>query len=92
MIGMMAASATNPKHPYYDSKSDPENPRWFHVHVGFREKFSGLVSLKELQSHKEAELKDMQVLKQSRLSVSRVSKAEWEFILELARQKEEVDG
>jgi len=45
--------------------------------------------LKELQTHKEGELKDMPLLKQSRLSVSKVSKAEWDFILELSRRKEE---
>jgi len=62
------------------------------VHVGFREKFRRLVSLKELQAHREAALKDMQALRQSRLSVSRVSKAEWDFILELAREGEEEEG
>lgn len=62
------------------------------MHVAFRDKFPGLVSLKELQTHKEGELKDMQVLRQSRLSVSKVSKAEWDFILELSQQKEEAEA
>lgn len=83
----LTESAFDSKHPYYDPKSDPEKPKWFHVHVAFHEKFPKLVPLKELQLHKEDTLKDMQGLKQSRLSVSKISKAEWEFIMELARQK-----
>lgn len=52
------------------------------VHVGFRRKFPEIVTLKELQKYAKpgGVLENMQTLKMSRLSVSRVSKKEWEFI------------
>ncbi|KAL5359121.1 PUA-like domain-containing protein [Aspergillus floccosus] len=84
-------SAFDPKHPYYDEKSTRENPKWEVVHVEFRRKFDNFVSLNELKAHSQPgqPLENMQVLKQSRLSVSRVSKKEWRFILGLAKESEE---
>lgn len=82
-------SAFNTKHPYYDAKSDPAKPRWYHVHVDFKQKFNELIPLKELQSHggSGSPLQNMQLLKQSRLSVSKVSKEEWDFIMTLVEKK-----
>ncbi|KAJ4629251.1 hypothetical protein HRR86_002701 [Exophiala dermatitidis] len=79
-------SAFDPNHPYYDPKSDRAKPKWDVVHVEFVRKFDKLVTLKELKSFSEPSgaLKDMQMLRQSRLSVSSVKPAEWEFILQLA--------
>jgi predicted RNA-binding protein with PUA-like domain len=81
----VAETQFDPKDPYYDEKSTRENPRWFYVHVGFKEKFPQLIPLKFLQSFGGANgpLEHMQLLRYGRLSVQKVSKAEWEFILGL---------
>ncbi|KAF2802746.1 DUF55-domain-containing protein, partial [Mytilinidion resinicola] len=74
---------------YYDPKSGPEKRTWYLVHVEFRRKFREMVGLRELQEYKgrgEA-LEGMQLLKQSRLSVSKVEEGEWEFIMGLAEGK-----
>lgn len=56
------------------------------VHVEFRQKFDSFVRLKDLQkfSKQGGVLEKMQTLKQSRLSVSKVTRKEWEFIMSLA--------
>lgn len=79
-------SAFDPEHPYYDAKSDREKPKWELVHVEFVKKFDHLITLKDLRTFSKpgGALEGMQMLKQSRLSVSSVSPAEWRFILELA--------
>ena len=61
----------------------------------FRRKFPHLVTLKELQQHSKTSgspLENLQTLKQSRLSVSKVSREEWVFINELADSKDEKSG
>ena len=58
----------------------------------FRRKFPDLVTLKELQQHSKkpgSPLENLQTLKQSRLSVSKVSSEEWTFINNLAMSKED---
>jgi predicted RNA-binding protein with PUA-like domain len=83
-------SAHDPKAPYYDAKSRPDDPKWSVVHVAFRTKFAvpiGLKELRELGAKPGSPLADMQMLKQSRLSVSKVSAAEWEFLMSLAKEK-----
>jgi predicted RNA-binding protein with PUA-like domain len=77
--------------PYYDEQSDRNNPRWMCVSVVFRQKFDnpGLTSLPELKKHSAKDegtgaLKDMMLFRQGRLSVSKVTKKEWNFILNLA--------
>ncbi|KAJ9605118.1 hypothetical protein H2200_010508 [Cladophialophora chaetospira] len=79
-------SAFDPEHPYFDSKSDRTNPKWEVVHVEFVKKFDNLITLRELKSFAKpgGALENMQTLKQSRLSVSSVSPAEWRFILDHA--------
>lgn len=69
--------------PYYDAKSNPKNPKWQLVHVKFVRKFPNKVALKDLQQYgKSGEaLANMELLKQSRLSVCKVSPAEWKFVL-----------
>ena len=78
-------TAFDPASPYYDPKSDHEKPKWCLVHVAFRHKFESFVSLKELQKYAKdgGPLQRLQTLKQTRLSVSKVSKKEWDFIIEL---------
>lgn len=60
------------------------------VHVGFVRKFDELVTLKQLQALGGADmpLHNMQLLKQSRLSVSKVSKEEWDYIMKLVEERE----
>ena len=82
----MTESAFDPNHPYYDPKTTRENPKWDVVHVEFRHKLKKQVNLDELKSNAEPgkALENLQTLKQSRLSVSSVTPAQWRFILELA--------
>ena len=82
-INFLSETAFDPASPYYDAKSDREKPRWCLVHVEFRQKFPELITLKELQKYAKegGVLENMQTLKQSRLSVSKVSKKEWEYVM-----------
>ena len=85
VVTLVAESAFDKDHPYFDEKSTRESPKWCVVHVELRRKFPDMVSLKELQKYSKdgGVLERMQVLRQSRLSISKVSKQEWEFILSL---------
>ena len=87
---LVPESAFDPEHPYYDEKSDREKPKWCLVHVEFRQKFVEIIKLKELQRNAKegGVLENMQVLKQSRLSVSKVTKEEWIFITSLVDVEE----
>jgi predicted RNA-binding protein with PUA-like domain len=82
-------SAHDPKAPYYDPKSKPDDPKWSVVHVKFRSKFAAPIGLKELREMggPGKPLENMQMLKQSRLSVSRVSPAEWEYLVGVAEER-----
>ncbi|KAL8697670.1 MAG: hypothetical protein Q9224_002197 [Gallowayella concinna] len=75
-------SAFDEEHPYFDPKSTRTNPKWCVVHVEFRSKFHEMVTLKELQIYAKGGkvLENMQMLKLPRLSVSQVSRKEWDFI------------
>ncbi|SCN71704.1 uncharacterized protein FFB20_14776 [Fusarium fujikuroi] len=79
----------HPCAPYYDPKSTKEKPIWDLVHVEFRKKFAVPIGLKELRELGKpgGPLEMMQLLKQSRLSVSKVSSEEWRFLCELADKK-----
>ena len=59
--------------------------------MSFRYKFPDYVKLKELQKYAREGgiLQNMQTLKQTRLSVSKVSKKEWDFILTLGGYEED---
>ncbi|KAJ5090604.1 High mobility group HMG-I/HMG-Y [Penicillium argentinense] len=86
-------SAFDPKHPYYDPKSKRDDPKWSVVHVEFRRKFNKQVTLHDLKANAEPgkPLKNLQTIKQSRLSVSSVTPAQWRFILELAGEDPDAD-
>lgn len=83
-------SAFDPAHPYYDEKSSRENPKWECVRVEFRRKFEQPVTLETLKSYALSgqPLENMQTLRQSRVSVSRVSPQEWNFIMGLIDKHE----
>lgn len=79
LANLLSETAFDPEHPYFDEKSDREKPKWCLVHVKFAQKFSKMIKLKELQKYAKdgGVLENMQVLKQTRLSVSKVAKKEW---------------
>ncbi|KAH7059041.1 PUA-like domain-containing protein, partial [Macrophomina phaseolina] len=83
-------SAFDSSHPYYDAKSKREKPSWFCVKVSFRRKFARpeTVTLDKLKAlSKEGQpLENMQLFKQSRLSVSNVRPEEWNHILGIASE------
>lgn len=66
---------------YFDVKSSSENNRWSLVDVSFVEKWSKPVTLALIKTI--AELSEMKLVKQSRLSVSPVSIEEYEIIASL---------
>ncbi|KAF7715784.1 AT-hook transcription factor [Penicillium ucsense] len=82
-------SAFDSKHPYYDPKSTPTAPKWVVVHVEFRKKFDNPVTLTDLKLHGQPgkALENLQTLKQSRLSVSSVTPAQWRYILRMAGEE-----
>ncbi|PSN73819.1 DUF55-domain-containing protein, partial [Corynespora cassiicola Philippines] len=82
-------SAFDPKDPYHDPKSDREKPKWFCVGVEFVEKFGEVVDLATIKGYagKGGPLENMQLVTLSRLSVCRVRKEEWEFVLGLAKRE-----
>jgi predicted RNA-binding protein with PUA-like domain len=68
----------DPTSSYFDPKSSPDKPRWLCVDVQFVQK-TRLVSLAELRQ--QPALAAMQLLQRgSRLSITPVSEAEWQFI------------
>ncbi|KAF2030771.1 DUF55-domain-containing protein, partial [Setomelanomma holmii] len=83
-------TAFDPKDPYYDAKSEKEKPKWYCVGVEFVKKFANVVDLARIKSYAGTggKLEGMQLVTNSRLSVSRVRRGEWEFILGLAEGKE----
>lgn len=75
-------TALEQKSKYYDPKSSPENNRWVMVDVKFKEKFSRIITLKELKENKR--LSDMRLVqKGNRLSIMPVTQKEWVSIIAL---------
>jgi predicted RNA-binding protein with PUA-like domain len=83
--GYPDATAFDAGDHHYDADSDPKNPRWFVVDVKLVKKFDRIITLDELRTHSEGKLKNMIVLKRgNRLSITPVTKTEWDFITSLA--------
>lgn len=70
---------------YRDSKSTPEKPRWYMVDVKWVETFPELLPLAELRGRK-ALARMVMLRKGNRLSVTPLTKAEWDAVLALARR------
>lgn len=70
--------------PYFDPKSQPENPRWFQVDLAFVEAFPRLVSLDEIRGV--AKLAEMALLRRPRLSVQPVTPEEFHCVVEMGRR------
>ncbi|KAM0257352.1 hypothetical protein ACHAQJ_004439 [Trichoderma viride] len=87
-------SARRPGTPYYDPQSSKDKIRWSLVHVEFSKKFAVPIGLKELRELGKpgGPLENMQMLKQGRLSVSRVSAEEWRALNDIADEKAEEAG
>jgi len=78
-------TAFDPKDDHYDADSDPQQPRWFMVDVQLVRKFDSVIALDELRAHASGKLQNMVVLKRgNRLSITPVTKSEWQFIESLA--------
>jgi predicted RNA-binding protein with PUA-like domain len=71
-------------HRYYDPDSDPADPTWYLVDLGFVERFPELVSLATLKATPGLEAMKV-VQKGSRLSVQPVTKKEFEIVVRLGR-------
>ena len=75
-------TAFDPSEKYFDSKSDPENPRWLMVDVHYIRHLNRMITLGELRQQKQ--IADMKLLQRgNRLSVLPLSKMEWQYILEM---------
>jgi len=75
---------------HYDEKSDRANPKWIMVDVKFVRDLKRFIPLNELKElhllHKKnnnGALKDLSLFTRSRLSIQKISKEEWDFILNL---------
>jgi len=77
--------AFDKKNPYYDPKSDPENPRWLMVDVEFIEAFPEIVALNDIKAR--LELAEMVLVKRARLSVQPVTRAEFQVIRKMGRRR-----
>lgn len=78
-------TAFDPNSKYFDPKSNPDNPRWMMVDFKFVEKFKNLVALSDLRTnHKLESMKILQ--KGNRLSITPVTKAQWNEVLKMAGQ------
>lgn len=79
-------TAFDPKHEHFDPKSRPENPAWYMVDVRFGSVFPRVITRPMLAAH--AVLRNMEVLTPgTRLSILRVTPAEWKAVLALARKR-----
>ena len=78
-------TAFDKKAKYYDIKSDKSKPTWLMVDVKYKRKFRKIITLKELKNKKE--LSEMRVVqKGNRLSITEVTKKDWEYILSLEKK------
>jgi predicted RNA-binding protein with PUA-like domain len=70
---------------YFDSKSSPDNPRWWMVDVEFVSKIKNVdepLGLSEIKS--DPKLADMELIRYGRLSVQSVKKLEFDYVKKLA--------
>jgi predicted RNA-binding protein with PUA-like domain len=67
-----------------EAAPDPKDPNWVSVAVEPVRALASPVSLKEIKA--EPKLAKMELIRQSRLSVSPVRDEEWKTVLELSRQ------
>lgn len=73
------------KSPYHDEKSDPDDPRWSLVDVAFVAHLPRMVSLDEIKA--EPSLSDMELIRQGRLSVQSVTRAQFDRVKNMGGMK-----
>ena len=78
-------TCTDPSHEGYDPKADSDD-KWVCVDCKLVEIFKRPIYLEEMKSHQE--LSEMETFKRTRLSISHVSKSEFDFICNLAHNTE----
>lgn len=83
-------SAFDPTHPYYDEKSDRSKPKWDCVKVEFVKKFGDIITLKTLKTTPQLVNMEIAQKAKSRLSVQKVSPAQWKFVLKMANESEDL--
>ena len=63
---------------------EPADARWFAVDVKLERKLERVITLDELRKHGDDELSELRVLRRgNRLSVTPVTRAQWDFVLGL---------
>jgi predicted RNA-binding protein with PUA-like domain len=77
-------TAFDPSDPHYDPKSDPANPTWMMVDVGYVGTFETPVTLATLKATPALE-KMLVIQRGSRLSVQPVTREEWDIIMALGK-------
>jgi predicted RNA-binding protein with PUA-like domain len=81
-------TAFDPKADFYDPKSDPDNPVWYQVAIRAVRAIDPPLGLPLLRTV--PALNSMELLRKgSRLSIQRVSAAEWDAVLALTKKKRE---
>lgn len=66
----------DPESDYYDEKASEAEPRWWAVDIAYVRHLDEPVTLKAMKA--DEALSELEVLRQARLSVSRVREEEWE--------------
>jgi predicted RNA-binding protein with PUA-like domain len=75
-------TAFDPANPHYDPKSDPANPTWMMVDIGYVGTFKAPITLTALKQAPGLEKMGV-VQRGSRLSVLPVSPEEWKIVMGL---------
>lgn len=82
--GYPEAAALDRRHRYYDPKSDPASPTWYSVDVKLERRIDPVIGLETLRKHAHGALSGMLILRRgNRLSITPVTRDEWDFILAL---------
>ena len=77
-------TAFDPKHHHYDADSRKSDPRWYAVDVKLLRKFARIITLDTLKEHADGALATLLCLRRgNRLSVTPVTKKDWDFILRM---------
>jgi len=75
-------TAWDSKSDHFDADSTPDKPRWYMVDVKLVKKFPRLITLEEIKNN--PKLSTMLITRKgNRLSITPVTKAEWDIILKL---------
>ncbi|QED29987.1 EVE domain-containing protein [Microvenator marinus] len=68
----------DPESDYFDAKATEKKPRWYAVDIAFERELDQPVTLDSMKDNEA--LSDLEVLGQPRLSVSRVTEAQWQLL------------